>query len=326
MAGRLSDGTIVVANRGSLDLRWYDEGGTFIRAAGGKGGGPGEFQDLRWMGVMPGDSVIAYDIAHRRFSVFDAGGAFRRSAAVQGPQFFAQGVFADGSVSMYRWENMEEGVTRRTTIAVRYGSDGVLLDSLVSLPGPEMVIETEQMSTPRGNLPIMILQDLVFAHNSVLAVGGMRLYSGTQDRYEIDVWDTVGTKVASVRAAYESVPVTQAQVDAYKAAEIAGYSGDDPAFYRELMTKTPHAETFPAYGSLVVDAEGNLWVEVYRLPGDDQTRWTVFDTEHRMLGTVALPQDLTVFQIGADFVLGKWTDDLGVEHVRLYDLIKSPNR
>jgi hypothetical protein len=321
-AGRLSDGSIVVANRGSHQLRYFDANGVHLTSGGGRGNGPGEFEDLRWMGVMPGDSVIAYDIAHRRFSVFDAHGVFQRSATVEGPQFFASQAFADGSVLMFRWEGSEEGASRRTTTTVRFGSDGILRDSIVSLPGPEVVIGHEQRMTPRGRLPFWTSQDLVFAHDLVLAVAGMHLYTGTQDRYEIDVWDTTGTMVTSVRAAREPVPVTPAQVDAYKEEAMAGYSGEDAAYHRTLMRDTPHAEMFPAYGSIVVDAEGNLWVEVYRPPGDDQPRWTVFDAAHRMLGTVAFPQGLTVFQIGADFVLGRWTDDFGVEHVRLHDLIK----
>jgi hypothetical protein len=321
-AARLSDGSIVVANRGSHELRYFDATGVHLTSAGGRGGGPGEFEDLRWMGVMPGDSVVAYDIAHRRLSVFDAHGAFQYSSAVQGPQFFAHGAFADGSVLMFRWEDMEDGAARRTTVAVRYGTDGILRDSLVSLPGPELLIEIEQLSTPRGVLPLWTSRDLVFAHDAVLAVSGMHLYSGTQDRYEIDVRDTTGTLVASVRAAREPVPVTEAEVDAYKAEAMAGYSGEDAAHHRTLMRDTPHAEVFPAHGAILVDADGNLWVEEYRQPGDDRPRWTVFDPAHGMLGTVELPEGLTVFQIGADFVLGKWTDDFGVEHVRLHDLIK----
>jgi hypothetical protein len=329
VAVRLSDGSVIVANRGSHQLRYFDAGGSHLTSAGGQGGGPGEFADLRWVGLMPGDSVIAYDIAHRRLSVFDSHGIFQRSATVQGPQFFAHGVFADGSVLMYRPENREEGVTRRTIIAVRYGSDGILLDSIVSLPGPELVIESKERTLPRGGgvYAYWTSQDLVFGHNSVLAVAGMHLYAGTQDRYEIDVWDTTGTMVTSVRAAHESVPVTQAQVDAYKAEALAASSGEhgaeeDIAEHRKSLEEAPHSEVFPAYGSIVIDAEGNLWVEVYRPPGDDHPRWTVFDAGHRMLGTVETPQNFTVFQIGADFVLGKSTDDLGVEHVQLYTLIK----
>ena len=39
-----------------------------------------------------------------------------------------------------------------------------------------------------------------------------------------------------------------------------------------------------------------------------------------MLGEVETPPEFQVFQIGSDFVLGRWTDDLDVEQVQLYKL------
>jgi hypothetical protein len=45
-AARLSGGTIVVADGGSRQLRFFDSTGAFIRAVGGPGDGPGEFREL----------------------------------------------------------------------------------------------------------------------------------------------------------------------------------------------------------------------------------------------------------------------------------------
>ncbi len=146
--------------------------------------------------------------------------------------------------------------------------------------------------------------------------------SDTQDRYEIDVMDTTGTPVASVRVVGEPVPVTDAHVAAFVEQAMATPDPEHHASNRRYFDDLPHAETIPAHGAIHVDGVGNLWVEVYRLPGDDQPRWTVFDPQHRMLGTVAFPQRFLLHQIGSDFVLGRWTDDLSVEHVRVYDLIK----
>jgi hypothetical protein len=79
----------------------------------------------------------------------------------------------------------------------------------------------------------------------------------------------------------------------------------------------------PAFGSIAVDVDGSLWVEDYRYDGDEQPpRWTVFDSEHRMLGTVDLPEGPEVHQIGSDFVLGVWRDEMDVEHVQLYGVLK----
>ena len=48
----------------------------------------------------------------------------------------------------------------------------------------------------------------------------------------------------------------------------------------------------------------------------------MIDSAGRWLGEVALPEDLEVWEIGADYVLGVFDDALGVEHVRKYRLIK----
>ena len=74
---------------------------------------------------------------------------------------------------------------------------------------------------------------------------------------------------------------------------------------------------------LAVDDLGNLWVREYDPDAERGRSWSVFDSESQMLGPVQLPADLRVTHIGADFVLGVWQDELDVEYVRLYQLIKN---
>ena len=89
-----------------------------------------------------------------------------------------------------------------------------------------------------------------------------------------------------------------------------------------LFDQVQHRETMAAYGRMLVDGTGHLWVEEYLRPGDEQPLWTVFTPEGKMLGDVETPPDLQLVQVGRDFVLGVRKDQLGVEHVQLYDLIK----
>jgi hypothetical protein len=37
---------------------------------------------------------------------------------------------------------------------------------------------------------------------------------------------------------------------------------------------------------------------------------------------VETPPRFRIFQVGSDFVLGRWLDDLDVQHVRIYELLK----
>jgi len=75
--------------------------------------------------------------------------------------------------------------------------------------------------------------------------------------------------------------------------------------------------------TLVRAASPDGWLATYRRP----TRrgpgpWTVIDRAGRSLGEVALPEGLEVWEIGSDYALGEFADEPGVEHGRMYRLIK----
>ena len=61
---RLSDGSLVVANRGSNEIRKFSSDGRFLASAGGDGEGPGEFTNLQQIELV-GDSILARDIRSR---------------------------------------------------------------------------------------------------------------------------------------------------------------------------------------------------------------------------------------------------------------------
>jgi hypothetical protein len=90
--------------------------------------------------------------------------------------------------------------------------------------------------------------------------------------------------------------------------------------FRRALNDAFYPEIMPAYSNLMVDSEGWLWVEQYRLPNEAESHWTVFDAEGRWLTDVRMPDGLAVEQIGRDFVLGLNTDADGVQRVRVYTL------
>jgi hypothetical protein len=117
--------------------------------------------------------------------------------------------------------------------------------------------------------------------------------------------------------------VTAADIDRFIENEIADIEdANDRRDRRELYEEMETPETMPAYQDLEVDDLGNLWVKEYEPDPDAPSRWTVVDADGHMLGEVVLPSGLNVTQIGNDFVLGIWQDELEVEHVRLYALTK----
>ena len=74
--------------------------------------------------------------------------------------------------------------------------------------------------------------------------------------------------------------------------------------------------------AFAVDSEGNLWVADARRPNTPTPSWNVFDREGVWLGHVEGPTGLRVTDIGGDYLLGLWRDEVEVEHVMLNALEK----
>ncbi len=111
--------------------------------------------------------------------------------------------------------------------------------------------------------------------------------------------------------------------DRYREADIESTSEERrPLIVHYYEQDLPLPEYLPAYQDLFVDDEGYLWVARYRLPWEERPQWEIFDPDGRWLGDIETPARLRIFQIGRDFLLGRNRDDLGVERIRLYDLVR----
>ena len=78
----------------------------------------------------------------------------------------------------------------------------------------------------------------------------------------------------------------------------------------------------PAYSRLMIDEAGNIWAAAYaRYPAAPRT-WTVFAQTGELLGEITVPHEFKVLHIGTAWILGVGRDELDVEYVRLYRLLK----
>jgi hypothetical protein len=320
---RLGDGRIVVANGGSEQLRWYDARGRHVASAGRQGGGPGEFHGLNVLRRLPGDSVLASDMMAFRLSWLDPGGRFVRYIPLQPvgqvPARFVDR-FEDGSLllssSVRTLGNSTESGTRRDTLRwVRASADGVMVDSLSVTAANETSF---QFVTETGQIQSMNILTLPFMRNVHTAASGNHYWQGTTDAYEIVLRRADGTPERIVRRVMEPVPVRGAYLDSLRRVQVAE-NGPEAGKSLDLV-QVP--ERLPAFERLLVDDGGNLWVQRTPWPGAVPPEWDVFNAEGQMLGTVTMPAGFRATHIGADFVLGVWTDEDGVEYVRTHTLEK----
>ncbi len=226
--------------------------------------------------------------------------------------------FADGSLlisarTMFFSPQTEGGLRRDSVLYLRCDPAGALLDSVGWFPGPEWYVKSDE--------GIMAASSRAFGRSPVATASADAFYFGSSDSYEIARYDGNGQLQRLIRRTHERLDVTPEDIESWIEERLADADDENQrAFWEKLYADMPFPETMPAYERLIVDDEGSLWVEEYRRPTDEQPRWTVFDAEGVMLGEVETPPEFQVFQIGSDFVLGRWTDDLDVEHVQLYKL------
>ena len=326
---RLSDGRIVVANAGTSELRYYDERGKHLGSSGGRGGGPGEFFAMSWFARTDDDSVVVYDRRSRRVSLFDPDGRYHSSVALPGGDFpSVQGRFSDGSylarvVPRRARDAPPEplGRGRDSLSFLRYGPDGEFLDTLgVFLRRIKHGLAFEFMGRSRRGA-----MTIPFTPSTVLAVAGSKVIVGTSTSYQISQFTPDGVLIRLIRKRHSRLPVEPSDVDSFLDSLRAQYAtgGPEAKIHVKMNEETPPADSMPAFDDLIVDREGNLWVSASRHHGDPSVQWDVFDTEGIWLGVVPGPDGFRVTDIGSDYLLGLWKDDLEVEHALLYELIKS---
>lgn len=324
-ARRLTDGRVVIAEAGAFEIRYYDPRGSHLLSTGREGGGPGEFADIGSIAATPQDTVLVYDPGNQRISYFDPSGAFARSVQLRSlmesggfpviVQPFVDGTMLVGVRTFFGPGGFRTGLSRDEIVYLRCDAEGTVTDTLGVKPGGEMYAMAQENRRIGGDRP--------FGRYPQHAVSGNGFFYGSGDSYEIEFMDNTGWLLRSLRRPVTNVEVTNADIEAYKRERLENSTDERQRQIEEtLLEVVSFPDAFPAYGSFLADADGNVWVAVYRRPGDEQPRWTVFDRGGRMLGEVQTPKGFRIFQVGADFVLGSWVDDLDVQHVLMFELLK----
>ena len=319
---RLHDGTLVIANGGSNEIRFYDERGRRDHSVGRDGDAPGEYRRISGLGAGPGDSLWVYDYGTRRFTVLTNEGEFVRlvslGATLSAPN--AIGRFTDGSFAVKeQWssdlhDEWQPGLTRGAAAVIRLFSSGSGFDTVATVLGREVFLSDENGRAVMG-APL-------FARASSAAVSESDVYVGDQEVFEIFRYSAEGELSQIIRVPDTDLRITETEIDFVIQRDLARVPESRHPMVRSHLESMEMPPTRPAYGRLHVDEEGNLWAaEPTRYPYPARS-WTVFDPEGKLLGVVMMPDRFRLQQAGSDWVLGVWRDELDVEYVTLHRLRK----
>lgn len=320
-ATKLADGRIVIANTGTSELRVFDAAGAHQATWGGAGEGPGEFAALAGIDTWPGDSIVAWDGRTGAISVFDSAGRFGRTFVLEteeGNPLTPRFAFGDGSFLGRAADASGDGYRRSEVSYERRAADGATLLSYGTHPGRESYFGFA------GGMPIM-LAGLPFSRFLVDGAWGDLVIISPNDDYQVRAYDAAdGSLARIVRREHTHRAPTMAEATQLFEENLARTSLPEQAAnaFRQAFPNVPLVERFPAFDGILIDGLDHLWVREAKLTGTELPAplWTVFDPEGRVLGFVETPAGLTILEIGAAYLLGHTTDDLGVESVQVWEL------
>ncbi len=322
---RLRGGPFVVAAHN--ELRWFDSSGRWIRSVGREGSGPGEFRQIDLLARFR-DSVLVYDLALRRVSVFDSAGNYARGTTIVDAdtlgQTFPVGVLGDGRLLLATYhEPAPVSGLRRDPVTIRVGSPTGVVEAVIGrFPYVDQLIETGPSGVSMGRVVFGRLAYWATADSSVLVAAN--------ERFSFDWYGADGKFERSVRRPWLPAPVTTqdvtAQIDEWLSGFPAGME-ERKLQARAQWSAAPRPEVKPPYGPVLVSSGGEVWVREYGEPGQRSrpTVYSVFDRSGQWLCQVTVPAGVEPKAIEMGKMLATWLDSDDVVHVRVYRLGRTGN-
>jgi hypothetical protein len=332
-AVRLTDGTIVVADGATRQLRYFDGRAQFLRAVGRAGQGPGEFQTLDMLTRLAGDTLVA-------------GGETRFRSFFTGPGIFVRALNPPAASAQI--------VPGLSGLLGTFDSQAIVLASVPRGPPPAQAMASGVFAVPvyivsrdgttarsLGELPFWSVTtskdgptQLRLAPHAVYAANGGEFFIGFGTEYTIRVYSPDGALKRIIRRQWIPPKITSAEIDRYADAWSRRWitsTGAAAERERREFRASPFSEILPAFAQLIADRSGNLWVREakvadagadgsYTTPPLVASTWNVFDTQGRWTMNVTMPPRFAPTEIGADYVLGIARDGDGVETVVMYRL------
>ncbi len=313
----LSDGRIAVPNE-QREIRYYDKAGRYLMTAGRAGRGPADFQQLWSIYALPGDSLLTYDAygPPNRVSIFGPDGRYVSSytSRVDATEF---AVLPDRSVAAVQRDDVQ------LRAFMRSGGTGAYVGSqLVARVYPSGRVDS--ISYIRNAATVVLDQDrwtgLRLAAGAYLGAGVGGIVTAYGGRFELRWFDSNGTPTRVVRAEIEPTVVTDAVKSRVLRSEAA-----TAARRRQVAREGPAvpqhwAATLPVIARVRMDRTGRVWVRRWTFDDESTAEWIVFSVNGQPIARVTLPGTFSFHDAGADYLLGRHTDDDGVQSVRMYRL------
>lgn len=339
-AARLADGSVVIYEAGAFRLQKFGPDGEHLWSRGQAGDGPGDFGNFAQLLVpcASQESILVYDIYALRMTVFDGDGALLGTYpfAFQESSPYDLTCTPGGRLVFSGWgrERPSEPGPYRTTADVGFADSAMVTVLREDVVGEDRLATTNAEGRLTGSAPGIWSRRLRFAATDE------GVWLGTGDDYTIELLDWTGATARTIRWEGPDRAVTQTHIDAYReavrdsfangldfmarnhpdAVDRRNWQGRFEARWERDQDALP--PTFPAYADVRLGDDGALWVQEFARPGE-QSEWFALNEDGERTRAVIVPPEMTLLDIGIDWALMTFRDELDVERVALYSFVEN---
>jgi hypothetical protein len=317
-----SRGRILVGDGGEIVVLSPDA--TVERRIGRHGHGPGEFQYIATVTTLARDSVFVYDPGLRRMTVYPPGSANPAySTQISSGQttlpYWARPVGGGQIVAAYKTARgdvpeRQTGAALTEVLRLLNPDGSVARDSLVLMP--EMQMLNIDNVEGRGVL------HYPFARHSVFALSRRGIvYHGWTDSLRISAYGLDGRRVSEFHVPHTPRAVSSQELDSV----VQKLSKDrfSEATIRRALREAD-TRTWPAFRGFFVDDQERLWVALTPASDDADLEWLVLGPSGQRLGSLRLPQSVTLGAVRGDRAYAVARDENDVESIVVYQLTSTP--
>lgn len=298
--------------------------GHLVRRFGRMGGGPGEFQLVGMVHLLPDDSLYVFDGAALRATVY-APNSTRVAYTVRFPEpslsfpMDVQPLRNGAIIAHFRRINGDfpGAEVRRGDMVRMLNRDGSIRRDSVLLTGEPEVVELRNGSAHGFFSPRFARQPLVEWDSDG------RIYSLWTDSAQVSVYDPTGRRTAAFPISTlggERLLLGDATIDS--AAALNAGEGLTSRMLSEAFRS--RWQTWPLVEQMLVDDQSRVWIKP--VTHDSIGDWFAFTAKGERVASFRLPQTVVPRLIRGDRLYGVSRDSLDVESVVVYRLTPSSTR
>jgi hypothetical protein len=324
-AVRLSDGRIGVSDETfRFAIRFFSADGDFLKSTVTRGHGPEELGSVGRLQRLQGDSLVLVDRTQNRAIVLGDGGNWARSLQFSHAMVgYGQVIGRTKSGTWLAVRDAWSSSTETITPGIHRNAGAVFLlaleengvDSIIGLPGTDVAFADLGGRSVRGVVP--------YGRTLSVATSADRIYVGTADYPGVAVYDEAGRLREILRNAEASLTLADEDMDRFSSGYLSG--SEDEQMRQALaiyLQNVPLPKEKAPYARVLVDADQNVWLGPIETPTGSLGNWHVFRASGEYVGEVTVLSSLRILEVGTSYVLGRWRDELGIETVRVYGLLK----